>query len=265
MATISRVGPHGFIHGWIFVGAPVTGEHVYHPRHGHGTVASHDERHVTVAFNKGHSRSFHVERDPQQARRLERMSDEDVYKYLMGRGEGENFDRGIAELERRDAAERETRVQALYAQHPTAEADKERVYQQLVDAGENPEDAWAHAHGSTGEQERKRAAIAQLRQQGYRGSGFDQLARESFKDEVRRRTLDAETATNGYMLSPEGKRKGIDPWSLFAGPESAARKYASPELREWWDQNGRPTFADWQGMLAGAGSVKGPRGGDFYA
>lgn len=265
MDVISRVGPHGFIHGWIFVGIPGTGERVYHSRHGHGVVTGHDGRHVNVRFNAGHSRTFHVEPDPRNARRLEEMSDEDVYRELMGRGEGEHFYRGIAELERRDAAEREARVQKLYAQHPASEADRQRVYQDLVDAGENPEDAYAHAHGRSGEQERKRAAIAQLRQQGYRGSGFDALARESFKDEVRRRTLDAEAATNGYMLTPAGKREGIDPWSLFTGPESRARKYASPELREWWDQHGRPTFADWQGMLLGAGGVKGPRGGDFYA
>jgi hypothetical protein len=35
------------------------------------------------------------------------------------------------------------------------------------------------------------------------------------------------------MLSPAGKKADIDPWSLFTGPESRARKYASPELKEW--------------------------------
>jgi SPP1 gp7 family putative phage head morphogenesis protein len=262
---LAKVGPHGFIHGWIFVGIPAEGDRVYHPRHGHGTVIAHDGRTAHVAFDSGAHRAFHVEPDPQHARRLEEMPDEDIYRELMGRGEGEHYNRAVAEIDRRDAADRAGRAASLYAEHPQSDEDRNRVYHGLMDAGETSEDAWAHVHGTTTGQMRREAAIATLRQQGYRGDGFGQLARESFRDEVRRRTLDAEAATNGYMLSPEGNRKGVDPWSLFAGPESRARRYASPELREWWDANGRPTFGDWQGMLLGEGGASSPRGGDFYA
>jgi hypothetical protein len=67
------------------------------------------------------------------------------------------------------------------------------------------------------------------------------------------------------MLNREGQKADIDPWSLFTGPENRARKYASSELGEWWDQNGRPTSADFQSMLLGQAAGGGPRGGDFYA
>jgi hypothetical protein len=110
---------------------------------------------------------------------------------------------------------------------------------------------------------RKESVIADLRAQGHKGGGFDALTAAAFKDEIRRRTVMAENATNGYMLGPAGKKAGIDPYSLFTGPQSRARKYASPELKEWFDQNGRPTVADLRASLLG--QKAGMRPADFYA
>lgn len=53
-----RVGPHGYIHGWIFVGIPAAGAKVFHPQHGHGTVTETDGKHVTVGFGDGAKHSF---------------------------------------------------------------------------------------------------------------------------------------------------------------------------------------------------------------
>ena len=47
--------------------------------------------------------------------------------------------------------------------------------------------------------------------------------------------LAAEAATNGYLLNRAGRDAGIDPWSLWTGPSSRAAKYASEELRNWWE------------------------------
>ena len=38
----------------------------------------------------------------------------------------------------------------------------------------------------------------------------------------------------GELLSPRGRAEHIDPYSLFMGPASRARAYASEELWEWW-------------------------------
>jgi len=57
----------------------------------------------------------------------------------------------------------------------------------------------------------------------------------------------AEGATNGYMLNRAGQREGIDERSLFAGPESRVRKYASAELIEWFESHPRPTWVSWFG------------------
>lgn len=266
--ALEFVGPAGYIHGWIFVGVPGPGQEVYHPLHGRGTVTGTQGGKVQVNFAAGHSRSFPV-RSHQGPGHFEQMTDDELAAEY-NRSEGSRASAVAGELDRRDqrdedaAAQAKTqRVSALYAEQPKTEADRNRVYQSLVNEGEAPEDAWAHAHSTDAGAMQKQAVIQQLRSQGYQGGGFDALARDAFKDDIRRRTVSAEGATNGYMLSPAGKKAGIDPWSLFTGPESRARKYASPELKEWWDQNGRPTAADFQANLMGRKAGAGRR--DFYA
>ena len=57
----------------------------------------------------------------------------------------------------------------------------------------------------------------------------------------------AEDATNGYMLNKAGRAQGIDERSLFTGPESRARRYASEELLEHWQTHPRPTARMFEG------------------
>lgn len=58
-----KVGPHGYIHGWIFVGVPGMGDAVRHPSHGQGEITGHTEGHVTVRFQSGKTHTFQVHRD----------------------------------------------------------------------------------------------------------------------------------------------------------------------------------------------------------
>lgn len=61
--TALKVGPHGYIHGWIFVGVPGLGDAVSHPSHGKGVIEGHDDKHVTVRFQNGKTHTFDVHRD----------------------------------------------------------------------------------------------------------------------------------------------------------------------------------------------------------
>ena len=65
--------------------------------------------------------------------------------------------------------------------------------------------------------------------------------------EVERQWLAAETATKGYMLNRRSREAGIDERTLFRGPEARARKYASEELLNFWQENPRPTEAYFRG------------------
>jgi hypothetical protein len=64
---------------------------------------------------------------------------------------------------------------------------------------------------------------------------------------VEREWAQAEAATKGNMLNRRGREAGVDERTLFTGPESRARKYASEELLNYWEHHPRPTEAYFQG------------------
>lgn len=82
-----------------------------------------------------------------------------------------------------------------------------------------------------------------------------QDAESEYRDEVYRQWLRAEAATNGVMLNKRGLAAGINERSLFTGPESRVRAYASPELFEFFEANPRPTRASWFGSAGPAAST----------
>jgi len=75
--------------------------------------------------------------------------------------------------------------------------------------------------------------------------GWDTAARQEWRLHAEAQYLAAEAATRGHLLSPHGTGKGIDPRNLWAGRERIARRYASAELRAWWDQHGRLTVTQY--------------------
>lgn len=88
----------------------------------------------------------------------------------------------------------------------------------------------------------KRAAARKQRARERR-----QERESEYQDEVYRQWLQAEAETNGYMLNKAGKAAGIDERSLFTGPQSRVAKYASRELRDYFDAHPRPTRVSWFG------------------
>lgn len=49
---VTKVGPKGYVHGWIFVGAPGVGDVVHHPKLGRGTVTHVDGDGVHATFDR---------------------------------------------------------------------------------------------------------------------------------------------------------------------------------------------------------------------
>jgi hypothetical protein len=78
-----------------------------------------------------------------------------------------------------------------------------------------------------------------------RRTGWDDAARQEWRLHAEAQYLAAEAATRGHMLSRHGIEKGIDPQNLWTGRELAARRYASAELRAWWDEHGRLTVTQY--------------------
>ncbi|MDT0423528.1 phage minor capsid protein [Streptomyces evansiae] len=79
--------------------------------------------------------------------------------------------------------------------------------------------------------------------------------REQLRDMYREHTwaqyMDAEDATNGYLLSREARAAGVDPGTLFSGPAHVAYARASEELKRYWADHPRMTFVEYEEMVTG--------------
>ena len=81
------------------------------------------------------------------------------------------------------------------------------------------------------------------RQTGYRGTGRTrEELRQEYAEHVDRERWAAEDWTRGTLLNAAGRAAGIDPKSLFTGTETRAYKYASDELKYYWQEHPRQSF-----------------------
>ena len=202
------------------------------------------------------------------------MSDTDLETALMDEMARPDFDQGwidrlAREMDRREA-EQQAREEArarnrerARARREQRDAERAQRIQDLLDDGWPEEEAVAEVLGTSVERQRRARAIAELRSEGYTGKGFEDLARQAYKDYVYRAWLAAEDATRGQLVTREGQAQGIDPASLFYGSEARARRWASDELKAWWDEHGRLSFADFKDQLLGRRGEQGGR--DFLS
>lgn len=69
--------------------------------------------------------------------------------------------------------------------------------------------------------------------------------RSEYEDVAHAQFLAAEAATRGNLLNRKGRMAGVDPQSLFSGPERRAHAYASEELLKFWDRHPRVTVTQY--------------------
>lgn len=258
--TETRERTYEWAHGWIplTLHAAILKAHGNHER-AEELLAEHRAR-------RGDADDFTTplhaaEREQRVKRALRTMSDEDLAGAMGAEDvtDGE-LDVLVAELERRDKAQRKAAAERARRAHRRDARDRAREadYDRRVDAGEDPEAAYVAAYGIDEERQRRDEAIAGLRSAGYSGKGLDELCRAAYRDHVETSYWAAEEATIGYYLNPAGKAAKVEPRSLFTGPESRARKYASRELLDYWQAHGRLTVDDFRaGVLGGHMRVKG--------
>lgn len=188
-----------------------------------------------------------------KARTPRQMTDAELERRMrtaLAREDYDTFERLADETDRRDtarAAARDRRAAARAAR----EARKAEEFDRLLSQGVDEESAVEIVYGLSVERQRRQRAIAGLRADGYTGRGFDELSRQAYRDHVWQRYRAAEDATNGHMLTRQAETRGVDPLSLFTGPEHVARANASDELLEWWDMHGRPTLEEFRVDLLG--------------
>lgn len=71
----------------------------------------------------------------------------------------------------------------------------------------------------------------------------EEYAREQWECYVMQSYLDAEEKTGGALLNSQGRDAGIDVFTLFSGSAERASRYASDELKAYWQEHGRHTAA----------------------
>ncbi|AUI56795.1 phage minor capsid protein [Amycolatopsis sp. BJA-103] len=194
----------------------------------------------------------HAERIAPEPVDLVALSDADLEEHLTRVSQTDDFDAleaAIVEMERRESAA--PPVDAKQQAADEREQQQWEQFEKLIDSGWDEESAAAEAYGRSVEQQHRDRAIESLRARGYTGRGFDELARAAFRDVVYDQYLAAEDETRGHMLNAAGTAAGIDPHSLFGGNAARARKYASDELKEWWDNHGRITYDAYAADLLG--------------
>lgn len=59
---------------------------------------------------------------------------------------------------------------------------------------------------------------------------------------------EAEQETFGYMVRPEFSEDGVTGWQLYQLPRAVAYRYATDELRAWWEEHPRTTLAEFEKM-----------------
>lgn len=161
--------------------------------------------------------------------------------------------RVLAELDRRDRVEaaKARQVDARRAARDAAAARKDAEFDRRLGAGDDPEEAYAAVYGVAVEKQRRIEAAESLRSAGYKGRGFDELVRSAFQDHARQSYLNAEDVTRGVLVNKAGQARGVHGGMLFTGPESRARKWASRELLDYWQEHGRMTVDDFRASLIG--------------
>lgn len=79
--------------------------------------------------------------------------------------------------------------------------------------------------------------------------------RKEFENWLDNEWVRAEEAAEGYMLTAEARARGIHPRDLWKVNERTARAWASPELKAYWDANGRLMYADFKAGYTGGETV----------
>lgn len=74
----------------------------------------------------------------------------------------------------------------------------------------------------------------------------ERACREEYDAFVAGNYVSAETECRGVLLNRDGLAAGVHPGSMFSGPASRVRKYASEELRTWFARHGRITYGEWK-------------------
>jgi hypothetical protein len=179
------------------------------------------------------------------------VTDEQVLKLVerfSGAGDDVALERLLTELDRRE--------QDPNWRWDLEETAEDRAFAEMLDDGMDPLEAYAIVYGLNPNLVQRADARAQAEMQRLPGETLDQVVRRLFDEWLEMTFIGAERYTRGVMVNAEGRRRGIDGRSLLSGRQDIAHKYASDELKRWWDDHPRMTLTQFRAQLLGRDSDK---------
>lgn len=112
--------------------------------------------------------------------------------------------------------------------HQASDDDLMKHYQR-ADVGDNPR----AVRRTIGElQRREDMATARQHRRAHKAN-----RQEEYRQWLEGQWVSAEEATRGSMVNKAGRAKGIDPRSLWTASKATRDRYASDELRAYWDKH----------------------------
>jgi hypothetical protein len=147
----------------------------------------------------------------------------------------------------------------------TSDPDEERREQRygrqidkLVSKGMSYSDAFNKAYAIPDRDDEDQAVPVERR----RGERTEQALRREYQELTYMHLLQAESACRGHLLNKAAEmenarrsrtgKAAISPAELFSARSDRARKWASEDLKRWWEANGgRQTYADYKATRSG--------------
>ncbi|ORA23409.1 hypothetical protein [Mycobacterium aquaticum] len=106
-----------------------------------------------------------------------------------------------------------------------------------IDQGYDPAEAEAEVTGKSVESIRRRDFTRMARLEGLPGDNFEQLLSSAFHKHISELAIEAENATNGFMLSARYDGK-VNPKNLWYVSDKKAREMMSGDMAAWFDEHG---------------------------
>jgi hypothetical protein len=139
---------------------------------------------------------------------------------------------------------------------------KARQMDDLLGRGRSYLDAYAEVNGRDPADLEREERLQLVDAERRPGESRDKTIRRMYAEHVYLASMQAEDDTNGNLLSAAGRaenarraRQGkplITAASLWSGPSARARKYASDELKEWWETHGgRRNLTEYRAQFTG--------------
>ncbi|MEQ4717907.1 phage minor capsid protein [Nonomuraea sp. B19D2] len=163
-------------------------------------------------------------------------------------GDDAALERLLAELDRRE--------QNQDWRWDLEETPEDRAVADLIDDGVDEFDAYAQVYGLDPDLMRRDESRAHVESQRLPGETLDQVVRRLFDEWLELQFIAAERYTRGVLVNAEGRRRGIDGRSLLSGRQDVANKWASDELKMWWEKHPRMTLVEFRAQMLGRASDK---------